>query len=107
MNKEFFQKLFCKDTGHAYQFLGTVPDGISLVEHVTVQFVTAANNTQLNTVVVTLSDQGMTVIYADDLTPVESELFSLITDLIPEPVPVEEPVEIVPTDEESTPPLEG
>ena len=106
MNKEFFQQLFCKTTGNVYQFLGTVPENVTPVEHITVQFVTAANNTQLNTVVVALPQQGITVIYVDDDTVVVSELFSLITDLVP-PVVVEEIVEPTPVVEDTTPPLEG
>jgi hypothetical protein len=102
MNKIFFQQLFCKTTGQVYTFLGTVPADTDPVSYITGQFVSAADHTQLNTVVVVLPQQNVTVIYVDDATTITSDEFAFITDLIPDPV-VEEVIEQAV--ENTTPPL--
>ena len=104
MNKAFLQQLFCKTTGHVYKFLGTVPSDANETEHITVQFVTAAGDNQLSTVVVVLPESHSTLIYVDSAAAIEAPDFVLITDLLPDPV-VEEIIDEVVA--ETTPPQEG
>lgn len=88
MNKDFLQRVFNAKTGQVFVYSGTGSNA-----EITEQFVAAAGNNLLDTVVVNLPQFGSTVIYVNDMTiTVDSGLFTLFTDLIPDPEPVvEEP----------------
>lgn len=90
MNKDFLRKIFCRNEGYVYKFLGTVPEGENQTAYITGLFVQAANNNLLSTTVVYLSKFNTTIIYANNDGIVNvSDDFEFITDLIPDVV--EEP----------------
>lgn len=103
MNKEFFQQIFQAVRGYVYRYTGTVPGDQSVAHYVTDAFAIVANTNLLNTMVIELSTYSAIVIYANsDENLIDSAEFELITNLIPDVIPVVESVV-----EEITPPSEG
>ena len=104
MNKEFFQSIFNQKMGYVYCYKGSVPEGESRDHYITEQFAQAAGSNLVSTVVVELPNFGITVIYNHaNENNISSANFELMTDLVPDPIPEPQVVEIV---TEETPPAE-
>ena len=92
MTNNALKQLFSTYSGYVYEFTGSVPDGQSPLEYITVQFVTIHGDTQINTSVTQLTN-GKFLVHSFE--NIENEKFLQIADLnyqeplLPDPEPEE------------------
>jgi hypothetical protein len=90
MTNDSLKQLFSTYSGYVYQFIGSVPDGESPLEYITVQFVSGHGDTQINTSITQLTN-GKFLVHSSE--NIESEKFVQIADfnyqepLLPDPEP--------------------
>ena len=97
MDLQKLQEIFGTEPSRIYAFVGSVPEGIDPVAHITEAFATAAGSTLVDCVVTQIFDSRL--VYTRN-TEVTSDSFSLVAELpLPEPEVVETPTESTPTEE--------
>jgi len=107
MNKDFLKTIFHSDVGHAYEYIGVLPEGVGpespeMSAHVTEAFISSHGDNTVATSVVQFPFQNhRIVLFCNSETNVNSsEEFVLLTDLVPDVV--EETTQEETTQEETT-----
>ena len=84
MNKQYFQAMFSANYGYVYKWVGEIPADSDLTAYVTEKFLL---NVDTECSVVVVEQPQYIILYSDYNTIVESDLFALIADLKPDPLP--------------------